>query len=182
MALAYLAREAARWQKVAQEHPDRFVPAKETGTLKLAGWEQFGGKWQLRDDGGLSVDATHGAKVIHEKHLFQLFGTTVHYRLANAEVKVTPVLATTTSLSEVAGEVARALGIRVDAVPLPPSYAMIKCNVNPSTRAKIYHLPFDQQYDRTQVSRPGECYAATVKEAEHRGFRRAWRHLARRAV
>jgi uncharacterized protein DUF1553/uncharacterized protein DUF1549/cytochrome c/3-keto-disaccharide hydrolase len=67
VALAYLSREAARWQTLAQEHPERFVPAKEGGGLKLAGWEQFGGKWQLRDDGGLAVDATHGAKVIHEK-------------------------------------------------------------------------------------------------------------------
>ena len=113
-------------------------------------------------------------KVIHEKHLFQLFGTTIHYRLANVGVQVTPILATTTSLSEVATEVARVLGIRVDTIPLPPSYPMIKCNVNTATREKIYHLPFDQQYDRTQVSRPGECYATTVKEAEHLGFRRAW--------
>lgn len=118
--------------------------------------------------------------MIHEKHLFQLFGTTVHYRLENPGVRVTPVLATTTSLSEVAAEVARALGIRVDSVPLPPSYPMIKCNINPTTTEKIYHLPFDQQYDRTQLSRPGECYVATVKEAEHRGFRRAWRHQVRR--
>ena len=117
--------------------------------------------------------------MIHEKHLFQLFGTTVHYKLANPGVQVTPVLATTTSLSEIATEVARVLGIRVDAIQLPSSYPMIKCNVNLSTKEKIYHLPFDQQYDRTQVSRPGECYVEMVKEAEHRGFRRAWRHQAR---
>ena len=122
------------------------------------------------------------SKVIHEKHLFQLFGTTIHYRLANLGVHVTPVLATTTSLSEVAAEVARALGIRIDSVPLASSYPMIKCNVNMSTREKIYHLPFDQQYDRTQVSRPGECYAETVKEAERLGFRRAWRHQPRGAT
>jgi hypothetical protein len=121
------------------------------------------------------------AKVLHEKHLFQLFGTTVHYKLANPGTQVTPVLATTTSLSDVALEVSRELGIRVDSIPLPSSYAMIKCNINPSTREKIYHLPFDQQYDRTQVLRSGECYVATVKEAEERGFRRAWRHQARRA-
>jgi Restriction endonuclease len=119
------------------------------------------------------------SKVIHEKHLFQLFGTTVHYKHAHPGVQVTPVLATTTSLSEVAIDVARALGIRVDSVPLPSSYPMIKCNINLSTREKIYHLPFDQQYDRTQLTRPGECYVATVKEAERLGFRRAWRHQAR---
>jgi hypothetical protein len=41
---------------------------------------------------------------------------------------------------------------------------------------KIYHLPFDQQYDRTKI-RPGtgEKYAYTVAEAENDGFRRAWK-------
>jgi len=120
------------------------------------------------------------SKVIREKHLFQLFGTTIHYRLANPGATVIAVLSTTTSLSDVAAEVSRALGIRVESIPLPSSYPIIKCNINPSTKEKIYHLPFDQQYDRTQVSRPGECYVATVQEAEHRGFRHAWRHQARR--
>lgn len=115
------------------------------------------------------------SKVIHEKHLFQLFGTTVHYRLENPGLKATPILATTTSLSEVANKVAEALGIRVESIPLPSAYPIIKCNINPATKGKIYHLPFDQQYDRTQISQTGECYVATVKEAEKRGFRRAWR-------
>ena len=122
------------------------------------------------------------SKLIREKHLFQLFGTTVHYRYLHPGVQVTPVLATTTSLSEVATEVARALGIRVDSITLPPSYPMIKCNINQSTREKIYHLPFDQQYDRTQLSRPGECYVETITEAERLGFRRAWRHQSRAAT
>jgi len=42
--------------------------------------------------------------------------------------------------------------------------------------AKIYHLPFDQQYDRTKIiSDKGEKYVYTVAEAEKAGFRRAWR-------
>ncbi len=118
------------------------------------------------------------SKVIHEKHLFQLFGTTVHYRLSYPSARTIPVFATTTSLSEVATEVARLLGIRVESVQLPAAYPMIKCNINASTKERIYHLPFDQQYDRTQVSRRGECYVVTVKEAEQQGFRRAWRHRA----
>lgn len=122
------------------------------------------------------------SKVIHEKHLFQLFGTTIHYRLTSPGAHVTPVLAATTSLSEVAAEVARSLGIRVESVQLPSAYPTIKCNINPSTKERIYHLPFDQQYDRTQVSRPGECYVETVEEAEHRGFRRAWRHRSRQGT
>jgi hypothetical protein len=117
------------------------------------------------------------SKIIHEKHVFQLFGTTIHYRHTYPDVPVTPVLATTTSLSEIATEVAKTLDIRVDIIPLPPSYPMIKCNINPGTGERIYHLPFDQQYDRTQICRPGECYVETVKEAEELGFRRAWRYF-----
>jgi hypothetical protein len=117
------------------------------------------------------------SKVIHEKHVFQLFGTTIHYRHASPGVPVTAVLATTTSLSDVAVEAAEVLNIRVDTILLPPLYPMIKCNINPGTGERIYHLPFDQQYDRTQICRPGECYVETVKEAEEHNFRRAWRYL-----
>jgi hypothetical protein len=118
------------------------------------------------------------SKVIREKHVFQLFGTTIHYRLASPGIPVTAVLGTTTSLSDVAAEAAKVLDIRVDTIMLPPSYPMIKCNINPGTGERIYHLPFDQQYDRTQICRPGECYVETIKEAEHLGFRRAWRYVS----
>lgn len=41
---------------------------------------------------------------------------------------------------------------------------------------KIYHLPFDQQYDRTIIEEEGnERYVETVKEAEALGFRHAFR-------
>jgi hypothetical protein len=146
----------------------------------LHGFEDLGRDLICTKDGGVEIvqaKCWSRSKVIHEKHLFQLFGTTIHYRLASPRLRVTPVLATTTALSAVAAEVARTLGIRIDSVQLPPAhYPMIKCNVNPGTKEKIYHLPFDQQYDRTQVSNAGESYAATVKEAEHRGFRRAFRY------
>lgn len=117
------------------------------------------------------------SKVIHEKHVFQLFGTTIHYRHGSPGVPVTAVLATTTSLSDVAAEAAEVLNIRVDTILLPPSYPMIKCNINPGTGERFYHLPFDQQYDRTQICRPGECYVETVNEAEEHNFRRAWRYF-----
>jgi hypothetical protein len=55
-------------------------------------------------------------------------------------------------------------------------YSMIKCNVNGKDR--IYHLPFDQQYDRVRIGTvPGECYAQRTEEAERLGFRRAKRWL-----
>ena len=53
-------------------------------------------------------------------------------------------------------------------------YPRIKCNIN--NGEKIYHLPFDQQYDRTQIKNNGEFYAFTVKEAILKGFKRAKRH------
>ena len=53
---------------------------------------------------------------------------------------------------------------------------MIKCNVNGKDR--IYHLPFDQQYDRVRIGAvAGECYTTTVAEAEKLGFRCAKRWL-----
>lgn len=115
------------------------------------------------------------SKTIHEKHVFQLYGTTLLYRLQNPSQTVTPVLALTTGLSEVARLAANELGVRVELVPLTSDYPMIKCNVNRSTGDLIYHLPFDQQYDRVIIDKPSECYVKTVKEAENLGFRRAWR-------
>ena len=55
-------------------------------------------------------------------------------------------------------------------------YRCIKCNIgkdefgNPT---KIYHLPFDQQYDSTKINKRDEFMARTVAEAEAKGFRRA---------
>lgn len=122
------------------------------------------------------------SKVIHEKHLFQLYGTTTHFRLDNPFLVVRPVFTTTTRLSDAAAEVAKDLGVRVETTPLPDFYPMIKCNINPSTTERIYHLPFDQQYDRTQIRLPGEFFASSVKEAEERGFRRAFRYRGARAL
>jgi hypothetical protein len=116
-------------------------------------------------------------RVIREKHIFQLFGTTVHYRKTFPGKDVQPIFVTTTALSEAAQDVAAALGVTVERRPLRKDYPMIKCNVNPQTGEKIYHLPFDQQYDRVIIGNAaGECFVATATEAEHLGFRRAWRH------
>lgn len=52
---------------------------------------------------------------------------------------------------------------------------MIKCNIG-NNGEKIYHLPFDQQYYRTEIKSPGEFYAWTVEEAVNAGFRRAFKY------
>ena len=60
----------------------------------------------------------------------------------------------------------------------PNLFPRIKCNISQRSGEKIYHLPFDQQYDKTLIeTNKGECYALTVAEAEEKGFRRALRHF-----
>jgi hypothetical protein len=113
-------------------------------------------------------------KTIYENHIFQLFGTTYGFQKENPSKKVLPVFFCSTSLSETAEEFAKRLGIEVHQNHKFREYPCIKCNVSPKGD-KIYHLPFDQQYDNTKVGNKGEFYAATVAEAESKGFRRAFR-------
>ena len=55
-------------------------------------------------------------------------------------------------------------------------YPCIKCNISRTTGEKIYHLPFDQQYDKTSIGDvEGDFYANSILEAEAAGFRRAFR-------
>lgn len=120
---------------------------------------------------------------IHEKHIFQLFGTVFQYRMAlhteDASLfkpQVEAVFYTSTTLSEVARAFATMLNIELkEGIGLDKTYPCIKCNIS-NTGEKIYHLPFDQQYDRTKIIKShGEFYCSTVKEAEDKGFRRAFR-------
>lgn len=114
-------------------------------------------------------------KTIHEKHIFQLFGTTTLLRVNSPKKSYEAVFYTTTELSETARKCADALNVRVvDNFEFQP-YPMIKCNIGRGQQ-KIYHLPMDQQYDTVQIGgKPGACYISTAKEAEAAGFRRAYR-------
>jgi len=134
-------------------------------------------------------------KIIHENHIYYLFGTTVEYFLENFADKedlkqlalfpsliqkrnVTPKLITTIDVSLKAEQVAKVLGVVVEKTPSGyyPYYPSVKCNVSRRTGEKIYHLPFDQQYDTTKVEEEKlECYVKTIKEAEELGFRHAYR-------
>ena len=127
-------------------------------------------------------------KRIHENHINQLFGTTVRYFLEHCpsmtiedfckvleDSFIVPVFYTTTCVSETAKSFAKSLGIQLhEEVPLK-IYPMIKCNISQRTGERIYHLPFDQQYDNIKIDPPNEFIALTVEEAEHSGFRRAFR-------
>lgn len=132
-------------------------------------------------------------RTIHEKHINQLFGTTVEYYIKNlSEIDSNVQLnlftgllgkdilkakfITSCSFSETSKRFASALRIEIiEKFPLK-NYPLIKCNVSRPDNSKIYHLPFDQQYDRTIIEEErNECYVSSVKEAEELGFRRAWR-------
>lgn len=119
-------------------------------------------------------------KQIHEKHINQLYGTMKCYCFENdlPPDSVRGVLVTNITLSETAKKFAAYLGIEIAEKFALGDYPCIKCNINHSAQGgstKIYHLPFDQQYDVCQINKPGEFMAMTVAEAEAAGFRRAYR-------
>ena len=120
-------------------------------------------------------------KQIHENAICQLYGTTIQYIMENKnlfdlERKVLPVFVSTTELSETALRFAKFLNVQVRVVPMA-EFPRIKCNISKEGE-KIYHLPFDQQYDTAKIDKPGEFYAWTVKEAVDAGFRRAFRYTS----
>ncbi|NIJ52188.1 restriction endonuclease [Dyadobacter arcticus] len=158
------------------------------------GLEDLGRDLICRKDGKVEiVQCKHWAqyKDIHEKHVNQLYGTAVKFYIEQfqnsgkenqlflfpevfAKGNISAAIYTSTTLSETARKFAAALGIKIHEKKPLERYPMIKCNVSPKFE-KIYHLPFDQQYDRTTVKNKGEFYAMTVKEAEEKGFRRAFK-------
>ena len=118
-------------------------------------------------------------KRIHENHITQLYGTTICYCLEKNIPKsnVKGVLVTNIQLSDRAKQMADYLKIKYAENIQKGDYPCIKCNIGRDELGitKIYHLPFDQQYDSTQINTPGEFFAMTVKEAEEKGFRRAFK-------
>ena len=107
----------------------------------------------------------------------QLFGTVTEYNITN-NCNATGVLITNTVLSNKAKDFAKRLGIGYVERKLLGEFPRIKCNLGideNGKRTRIYHLPFDQQYDKTIIEKKGEFMAFTVAEAEAQGFRRAWK-------
>lgn len=121
---------------------------------------------------------------VRENVIFQLYGTYISYLIENKldsidnneDIKVYPVLMipSFSTLSEVAKEACKRLNIIIKTQD-HIDYPRIKCNINRGQ--KIYHLPFDQLYNQTEIKNKGEFYAYTVKEAESKGFRRARKHF-----
>lgn len=116
-------------------------------------------------------------KKIHENHIMQLYGSVVEYNIEN-NTTASGVLLTNTLLSEKAKEFAKVLGIAYKEKMPIGDFPRIKCNIGigeNGEKTKIYHLPFDQQYDATKIDSKAEFMAMTVAEAEAAGFRRAYK-------
>lgn len=119
-------------------------------------------------------------KLIHEKHIYQLYGTAVGYCIENniSSEHVKPVFVTNIALSVMAKKVANYLGISVVERHEMIEFPRIKCNIGKDEygdETRIFHLPMDDQYDRTKIENAGEFYAFTVREAVNAGFRRAFK-------
>jgi len=117
-------------------------------------------------------------KTIYEKHIFQFFGTVFQYKDENKDKNVKAIFYSATKLSDLAKRFGTELGIELkENFKMENNYACIKCNISRVNGTKIYHLPFDQQYDNVKIeTNKGEFYCQTVKEAEDKGFRRAFKY------
>ena len=115
-------------------------------------------------------------KTIHEKHIFQLYGSLVHYRISHPKIDAHGVFVTSCTLSDLAKACADYLHIKVKENLSLQTYPQIKCNISQRNGEKIYHLPMDLQYDRVIIDKKrGEYFALTTAEAEANGFRHAYK-------
>ena len=132
----------------------------------------------VKDNDAIIVQCKHWSreKQIHEKHIFQLYGTLIAYQIDSPARNSHACFVTSTNLSERAKQFANELQMEVLEIYRLEPYPCIKCNISRRDGTQIYHLPFDQQYDKTLIEEErNECYVETVKEAEYLGFRRAFR-------
>lgn len=119
-------------------------------------------------------------KVIHEKHIAQLYGTTISYCIEqNLPIdSVHAVFITNITLSDTAKKMADILHVAYKENYEIQEFPRIKCNIGRDEfglKTKIYHLPMDQQYDKVKIVKKEEFFAFTVAEAEAAGFRRAYK-------
>lgn len=114
---------------------------------------------------------------VRENVIAQVFGAAHFYAMESKENSTFHIdLCTTYECSETARKFAKHLNVNIFERVEFKAYPCIKCNISQLTGERIYHLPFDQQYDATVIGDvAGEFYALTVAEAESAGFRRAFR-------
>jgi hypothetical protein len=186
----YWSKQKTRWE-VGRDY-ERFIGYK----YEMQGYAvRYHGIVEGLADFGRDLIASRDARVevvqckhwssyrtVHEKHIFQLLGSALAYKIENPETQVEATFVTSTSLSDRAKEFAAQLNsvlpFNIREGERLESYPCIKCNVSHRDGERIFHLPFDQQYDAVRIEEERlECYVATIEEATKLGFRRArrWR-------
>lgn len=109
-------------------------------------------------------------RTIHEKHIFQLYGTKQLYQLEHQFENVKAVFITTATLTDTAQNIAKNLDIEVKEHIKIKDYPKIKCKMT-EDGDKIYFTPTDKYYDRLQMMfSNGDLYVTTTSEAEKLGF------------
>jgi hypothetical protein len=117
-------------------------------------------------------------KPVRENVVAQIYGAAMFYAMRSGinPKNAKAVIVTTYELSEQALQFAKLLNVSVQERRSFEPYPCIKCNISSADQERIYHLPFDQQYDLTVIEKDkGEFYALTVADAVRAGFRRAYR-------
>jgi len=109
---------------------------------------------------------------IHENVVNQLNTVYQKYAKKNPREEVSPMLITThDNLDKEAMESLEIFNILHTIIPMTYKYPMIKCNINKTSGAKIYHLPIDGQYKYIKIRRKqGNFYSWNPSEAERYGF------------
>jgi hypothetical protein len=157
--------------------------------MRDQGWDvvQFGVKMGVNDLGRDLICTKNGVvyiiqcknwserKRIPERYICQLYGTAREYEYEHENFIVKPLFISSCSLTHEAEKFCEKLGVEFKILPFE-HLPRIKCNIS-KTGEKIYHLPFDKQYDAVKIKDPGEMYAWTVEEARKAGFRRAYKKL-----
>ena len=148
------------------------------------GFEDLGRDLIAQKDGKIEIVQCKywsESKTIHEKHVMQLYGTVIAYQIQNPRVppeRINAVFITNIQLSDTARKFADVLDVHVREHVPKGDYPRIKCNIGKDEcgdKTYIYHLPMDLNYDSVKLDKPGECKVFTVKEAEDKGFRRAFK-------
>lgn len=148
------------------------------------GFEDLGRDLIAQKDGKIEIVQCKywsESKTIHEKHVMQLYGTVIAYQIQNPRVppdRINAVFITNIQLSDTARKFADVLDVHVREHVPKDDYPRIKCNIGKDEygdKTYIYHLPMDLNYDSVKLDKPGECKVFTVKEAEDKGFRRAFK-------
>ena len=142
----YKKRKKSNWE-IGIEY-ERYVGYK----YELRGFHvSFIGATQGLCDMGRDLVAQKGSKVyiiqckrwaqektIHEKHIFQLYGTAILYEMNHPKLEVCPLFVTTADLSDTAAKVADHLHVTIVKNYVIEDYPLIKCNIAHDGE-KIYH-------------------------------------------